>query len=131
MPGYPENSDTSLGAALKRTRLKKGWNIDKTAKFLNLLPTNYSRFEHNIHIPDVPKRKKINELLGFNYWNNGSNDLSNRLLLYRIEEEINASVCGERIGVSRNTIKRIELKIRVSKKMMEKIETYLYDVIES
>ena len=130
LQGYPESSDTSLGAALKRPRLKKGWTIDKTANFLQLIPSNYSRLERNGHIPDVPKRRKINEFLQFNYWDDNTNDLSNRLLLYRIDEEINATVCGERMGISRNTIKRKETKIRVSKSMIEKVDKYLYDLIE-
>ncbi|MDH7447247.1 helix-turn-helix domain-containing protein [Aquimarina sp. 2201CG14-23] len=122
---YPLNSDTSLGAALKRERLSRGWTQEQTGNYLGLLLPNYSRFEWNVHLPDIQKRKKINEFLKFNFWDDGTNSLSNKLLLYRIENQLTAIECGTLIGVSRNTIKRIELKIKVSFGMMEKVCTYL------
>ena len=82
------------------------------------------RFERNIHLPDIQKRKRINEFLQFNFWDDATQSLSNRLFLYRIEHKLTAKKCGVLIGVSRNTIKRIELKIYVSNKMIEKVDKY-------
>ena len=123
--GYPTEDDRSLGAELKRTRLKKGWTQEKTAKHLGFLHPNYLRFERNIHLPDIQKRKRINEFLQFNFWDDGTQSLSNRLLLYRIEHKLTAKECGALIGVSRNTIKRIELEKKASTQMFEKIDEYL------
>lgn len=128
--GYPTESDTSLGAALKRKRLQKGWTQEKTAKHLGLLHPNYMRFERNVHLPDIRKRKRINEFLQFNYWDDGTQRLSNRLLLYRIENKLTAKECGELIGVSRNTIKRIELNVRISNEMIEKVGHYFAGYIK-
>ncbi|WP_027879232.1 helix-turn-helix transcriptional regulator [Mesoflavibacter zeaxanthinifaciens] len=122
---YPKEHETSLGAALKRTRLKKGLTQEHVANNLQLLLQNYSRFEKNIHIPSIKKRKKINEFLGYNFWDDGTETLSNIVLLYRIENQLSAKEFGKIIGVSRNTIKRIELKNNVSEKSKRLIIKFL------
>ncbi len=122
---YPKTDDVSFGAALKRERLNRGWTQEQTAKHLNLLHPNYLRLEKNIHLPHIKKRKQLNTFLGYNFWDDGTNKLSNRLLLYRIENELSASEFGVLIDVSRNTIKRIELNIKTSSKMKKIIEAFI------
>lgn len=122
---YPNEKDISLGAALKRERLNRGWSQETTAKYLKLLTPNYSRLERNIHIPHIKKCNAINDFLGFNFWDDKTNSLSNKLYLYRIKNKLSAKECGELIGVSRNTIKRIELKVKVSYKSRKTIAQFL------
>ncbi len=122
---YPKADDISFGAALKRERLNRGWTQEQTAKHLNLLHPNYLRLERNIHSPHIKKRKQLNMFLGYNFWNDGTNKLSNRLLLYRIENGLSANDCGALIGVSRNTVKRIELNIKTSSKMKKIVEAFI------
>ena len=112
--GYPKPEDLSLGAELKRRRLELGITQKQAALRLGILPANYARFERNVHIPHIKKRKEINKFLGFNYWDDGSNSLGNRLLQYRLQNQLSAKELGKVIGVSRNTIKRLELGNKVS-----------------
>ena len=128
--GYPESSDTNLGAALKRERLNRNWTQEKTAQHLDLLHPNYMRFERDIHIPDIQKRKRINEFLQYNFWDDGTQSLANRILVYRIENKLSASACGSLIDLSRNTIKRIELDIYVSRKIKEKVNEFLLSKLD-
>jgi transcriptional regulator with XRE-family HTH domain len=129
--GLPSESDKSLGACLKRIRLGLGLSQEQFARKLKVLTTNYIKFERNLHIPTIKKRKKINEILGYNFWDDGSSSLGNQLLLYRIEEGITAKECGVRIGVSRNTIKRLETEVYISNKMKQIINRFLKNILFS
>lgn len=122
---YPDEKDISLGAALKRERLNRGWSQETTAKYLKLLTPNYSRLERNIHTPHIKKFYAINDFLGFNFWDDKTNTLSNKLYLYRIKNKLSAKECGELVGVSRNTIKRIENKVKTSYQMSSMVAHFL------
>jgi transcriptional regulator with XRE-family HTH domain len=115
--GYPKEEDIRLGAALKHRRLDLGLTQAKVANLLDLVCANYQRFERNIHLPQIRKRKEINKFLGYNFWEDNSKSLANKTLLYRIEHKLSATEFGNKIGVSRNTIKRLENGIRISQKM--------------
>jgi len=121
----PLETDKSLGAALKRRRLALKWTQQEAAEYLRILFQNYRKFEANIHIPHDHKKNRVNEFLGYSFWDDDSDSLSNRLFNYRIQMSFTAVELGKHIGVSRNTIKRIELGIPVSQPMTKKIENYL------
>lgn len=114
---YPELEDLSLGAALKRRRFDLRLDLGEVAEMLDLLSANYSRFERNIHVPHIRKRKKINKFLGYNFWKGDDDSLADRILQYRIEHHLTVNELGNKIGVSRNTIKRLENGVRISNKM--------------
>lgn len=122
---FPHEQDPSLGAVLKRARLKLKLTQHEAADFMGIKRNRYRYYEGNIHCPEVPDRKRIIDFLGYNFWDDGTNSLSNQLLSYRINKGINATMCGERIGISRNTVKRIETGVKVSKMMILKVESFL------
>jgi len=55
----------------------------------------------------------VNQFLGFNYWNDRSGSLGNKVLLYRIEHGIFLSELAKSCGVSKSTIVRVEKSIPV------------------
>ncbi len=105
---FPDRDDTSLGAELKRRRLALEWTQEDTAKHFSVLKDSYQRWEWNEYLPHIKNRKKVNEFLGYNYWNDGSGSLSNQVLLYRIEHGLTISELAEYIGTSTITIERVE-----------------------
>ena len=105
---YPESSDNSLGAALKRKRLDLGFTQQEVADLLGIRKDSYQKHERNIYLPHITRRNEINEFLGYNYWNDGTSSLKNRLLCYRISHRLTMSKLAEMTGISCSTIERIE-----------------------
>lgn len=70
--------------------------------------------------------KKINDFLGFNFWDDKSQSLSNTCLMYRIEHELTQNNLAEFIGVNVKTVIRIENNTsNVSDESIRKFEDYL------
>jgi len=66
------------------------------------------------------------ELLGFNYWDDSSNSLANRCLLFRIEKGIVRKELAQLIGISETTMDKVEHNREViSEDTIEKIELIL------
>ena len=124
---FPDESDTSLGAALKRKRLELEWTQQDTADYFGILKDSYQKWEWNQNIPDIKKRKTVIKFLGFNYWDDGTNTLSNRVKLYRIEYGLYRNDLAKQIGVSDSTIERIEKnRVLVSDELLKLIEKYIF-----
>lgn len=106
-----------LGAELKRKRLDLGWTQQQTADHFGIVKDSYQGWEWNKRIPHIKYRKMVNELLGYNFWDDGSNSLANRCLLYRIEKGISREQLGKLLNISEMTIDRIENKnLNISEK---------------
>ncbi|WP_430408775.1 helix-turn-helix transcriptional regulator [Kordia sp.] len=104
----PDENDKSLGAELKRRRLALEWTQQETANHFGVLKDSYQNWEWNQYIPHIRNRKKVVEFLGYNYWDDGSDSLANKCLLYRIEHGLTISELADLIGVSCGIIKRME-----------------------
>ncbi|NVK52517.1 MAG: helix-turn-helix transcriptional regulator [Flavobacteriaceae bacterium] len=114
---YPKKEDVRLGAELKRKRLDLGWTQQQTADHFGIVKDSYQGWEWNKRIPHIKYRKMVNELLGYNFWDDGSNSLANRCLLYRIEKGISREQLGKLLNISEMTIDRIENKnLNISEK---------------
>ena len=50
----------------------------------------------------------ICDFLGFNYWDDGTQTLANRLRIYRIENKLTQSELGNLIGINARCVERIE-----------------------
>ncbi|QMU65262.1 MAG: helix-turn-helix domain-containing protein [Flavobacteriaceae bacterium] len=124
----PDPQDMSLGAELKRERLKREWSQKDTAKYFGVLKDSYQNWEWNKYIPHVKYRKKVVEFLGYNYWEDGTNSLSNKCLLYRIEYGLTMNELALQINVSTRTIERIEnMEKNISSEMKNRIMNLLYN----
>lgn len=73
-------------------------------------------------MPDIKRRKEVNDFLRFNYWDDGTRTLANKLPLYRIENRLNKAKFSKLIKVSESTIERIEKK-------SELVSVHLYNTI--
>jgi len=123
---FPEESDKSLGACLKRKRLELGWTQKECANHFGVLKDSYQKWEWNQIIPHIRNRKKVVEFLSCNFWDDGTQSLSNQCLLYRIERGIVRKELAEQIDVSEMTIDRIEnCENNVSKEIQSKLEKLL------
>ena len=64
----------------------------------------------------------------YNFWDDGSSSLANKVLLYRIENGMTMSELAVGIGISCHTIERIENKQNISigmcKMVSDSIEKY-------
>ena len=69
---------------------------------------SYQKWEWNEVVPNIKKRKEVNRFLGFNYWNDGSDSLTNRVLTYRIEHRMFRTDLAKITAASDSTIERIE-----------------------
>ena len=110
-PSYlplPTIDDKSLGAELKRRRLGLEWTQCHCSKYLNVSKDSYQKWEWNRKIPNIKNRKRINEFLEFNFWDDRTNSLANRVMLYRIEHGITRSELEAKSNVSRSSIERLE-----------------------
>ena len=122
----PPKEDTSLGAELKRRRLTLGWSQQETANYFNVLKDSYQKWEWNQITPHIKNRKKVVEFLDYNYWDNGSDSLANRCLLFRIEHGITRAKLASRISISEATMDTIENnKIAISNETIVKVEAVL------
>ncbi len=122
----PAENDHSLGAELKRRRLALEWTQEATAKHFGVLKDSYQKWEWNQVVPHIRNRKNVILFLGFNYWDDGTESLSNKVLLYRIEHELSMNQLAQKINVSTRTIERIEnMEKNVSFKMKEKVSSVL------
>lgn len=122
----PNENDKSLGAELKRQRLALEWTQEATAKYFGVLKDSCQKWEWNQIVPHIRNRKKVVDLLGFNYWDDGTNSLANNVLLFRIENGLIKSELAKKIRVSTTTIERIEnSNDNVSKKMKDYINSKL------
>jgi len=63
--GYPNITDLSLGAMVKRKRLDLGWSQERTAKQMKLDLASYQRLEWNKHKPRTKKILKAKEFLKY------------------------------------------------------------------
>jgi len=123
---YPPKEDTSIGAELKRKRLDLECSQQETSQYFEVLKDSYQKWEWNQITPHIKNRKKVNEFLGFNFWDDSSGSLANRCLLYRIEEGIVRRELAERIGVSEMTMNRVENnKLNISKLTIIKVKIFL------
>jgi DNA-binding XRE family transcriptional regulator len=126
---FPPNEDKSLGACLKRRRLTLNWTQKQTAVYFGVLKDSYQNWEWNDYTPHVRYRKKVNEFLEYNFWDDGSGSLANQLLLYRIERGITMNEFSKEIDVSCHTIERIEKQEDcISIEMKSRIHIYITKV---
>ena len=122
----PSQNDISLGACLKRKRLEFEWTQEYIADFFDIGKDCYQNFEWKRYVPHIKNRKKVNTFLGFNFWDDGRNSLSNQVLLYRIEKSITMSELAKEINVSCHTIERIEKEEKhVSVSMSNKVNDFM------
>jgi transcriptional regulator with XRE-family HTH domain len=122
----PNENDKSLGAELKRRRLALKWTQQETASHFEVLKDSYQNWEWNKYIPHIRNRKKVIEFLGYNYWDDGTDSLSNRCLLYRVEYGLTMSEFASRMNVSTRSIERIEdMGKNVSSEMEEVVNSFL------
>lgn len=105
---FPEETDKSLGACLKRARLEREWTQRDCANHFGVLKDSYQKWEWSQITPVIYRQKMICEFLGFNYWDDGTNSLSNRLRLYRIENKLTQAELARILDVGTHTIERIE-----------------------
>ncbi|MDO5972015.1 helix-turn-helix transcriptional regulator [Flavivirga aquimarina] len=123
---FPDSNDVSLGIELKRKHLDLEWPQDDTAKYFGVLKDSYQNWEWNQYLPHIKNRKKIVSFLGFNFWDDGTELLSNKVLLYRIEYGLTMSELAQKINVSVRTVERIENnEIHISEKMNKKVEEHI------
>ena len=123
---FPKETDKSLGACLKRCRLEFEWSQADCANHFGVLKDSYQKWEWNQITPVIYRRKMICEFLGFNYWDDGTNSLSNLSILFRIEYKLTKADFANLIGVSSRTIERIEAKEKhVSKELKKRVEQYI------
>jgi len=123
---FPSKDDQSLGAALKSRRLALEWTQQECAKHFRVLKDSFQKWEWNEIIPCIKRQKEIVEFLGYNYWDDGSYSVSNRILLYRIEHRLYRTELANICNVSDSTIERIEKKSKlISMDMLITVEEYL------
>ncbi|MDB4181027.1 helix-turn-helix domain-containing protein, partial [Flavobacteriaceae bacterium] len=124
---FPDKDNKTLGAELKRRRLALEWTQEDTAKYFGILKDSYQNWEWNDYVPHIRNRKKVVEFLGFNYWDDGSNSLSNMVLLYRIEHKLTMSELALKINASTRTIERIEnIEENISNTMSHYVLEFLH-----
>lgn len=104
----PDENDISLGAELKRRRLALEWTQQETADYFSKRKDSYQLWEWNRYIPHIRHRKKVVEFLGYNYWDDGTDSLANRCLLYRVEHGLTMNELAEKVGISCGTIEKNE-----------------------
>jgi transcriptional regulator with XRE-family HTH domain len=120
---FPDEKDKTLGAELKRRRLALEWTQEATARYFGVLKDSYQGWEWNNNVPQFKYRKKVVDFLEFNFWDDGSNSLANRCLLYRVEHGLSHEQLAKRVNVSMVTIGRIENgKRKVLDITIEKVE---------
>ena len=132
-PSYlhlPCENDQSLGAELKRRRLALKWTQYETAEHFGVRKDTYQKWEWNKYIPHIKHRKMVNEFLGYNYWDDGTNSLANLCLCYRIENGLTQKEIARSIGTSTTTIERIEkntsfISFKLQNNFLEIIERHL------
>ena len=123
---YPLPKDKSLGAYLKRKRLDLKLTRLACSRLFKVSLDTYRNWEWNWFTPNLNQKKKINNFLGFNYWDDKSNSLSNRCLIYRIEYGLTQSKLAELIKVNSKTVIRMENnKIKISNESIKKFEKLL------
>ncbi|MCB0410445.1 MAG: helix-turn-helix transcriptional regulator, partial [Flavobacteriales bacterium] len=122
----PPVQDNSSGAELKRRRLSLEWTQEQTAKNFDILKDSYQKWEWNKGVPDIKKRKAVCKFLGYNYWDDGTGSLANRVLLYRIERGLHRTELARELGVSDSSIERVEKEFKfVSEYLLIRIKRYL------
>ena len=68
----------------------------------------------------------INDFLGYNYWDDGTQSLNNRLLAFRIDNGLSQTEIAKIIGVSPRTIERVEKNEKhISDKILKLIITLI------
>jgi DNA-binding XRE family transcriptional regulator len=101
---YPSKEDASLGAHLKRKRLTKGWTRLRASTQLEVSEDTYRNWEWNWYTPELRHMKKVIDFLGFNFWDDGTNSLSKKCLLYRIEHNVTQQELSNLIYFGKTTI---------------------------
>jgi DNA-binding XRE family transcriptional regulator len=123
---FPPETDKSLGACLKRQRLEREWTQADCANHFGVLKDSYQKWEWNQITPVIYRRKMICNFLGYNYWDDGTNSISNQLRLYRIVNKLTQTELANLLNVSTHSIERIEgNKGNVSSKMKNKILDFI------
>ena len=107
-----------------------GWTQQKCANYFYVRKASYQKWEWNKVIPDISKRKKVIEFLDFNFWNDKSNSLANKTLLYRIEHQLYRYELAKLIGISDRSIERLEKgELFVSIEIQETIKKFILKLI--
>jgi transcriptional regulator with XRE-family HTH domain len=123
---FPNPKDKSLGAELKRKRLALEWSQNETANYFGIIKDSYQKWEWNQITPHIRNRKKVVEFLGYNFWDDGTNSIANRCLLYRIKKGIVRKELAKLIGISEMTMDRVENnKLDISQETIEKTKNSL------
>lgn len=123
---FPEETDKSLGACLKRRRLELEWTQRDCANHFGVLKDSYQKWEWNQITPVIYRQKMICEFLGFNFWDDGTNSFSNRLRLFRIESKLTQTELAKVLGIGTHSIERIEgNKGGVSQEMVNRILDFI------
>jgi len=118
--------DATLGAELKRRRIALEWTQQVCADYFGILKDSYQKWEWNRNVPDIKNRKSVNDFLKFNFWDDLSNSLSNRVLLYRNERGIYKVELASILGVSESTIERLEKdQSCISNEMLGRFEVFI------
>ena len=122
----PDENDESLGAELKRRRLDLEWTQQRCAEHFGVIKDSYQKWEWNKIKPNIKRRKGINSFLKFNFWDDLSISLSNKVLLYRIVHSLHRIGFAKICNVNESTIERIEKNNRlVSQNISKVIEKYI------
>jgi DNA-binding XRE family transcriptional regulator len=122
----PDENDKSLGAELKRRRLALEWTQQAAAKHFGVIKDTYQNWEWSHITPDIKRRKKVVEFLGFNHWDEGYNSLANRVLLFRIENQLYRTELAKLIQVSDSTVERVEKNQScISNEILERFEIFI------
>lgn len=125
----PDISDKSLGAELKRKRIEKEWTQVDCAKYFGILKDSCQKWEWNKITPHIKNYKKVIEFLGYNYWDDGSESLSNKCLMYRIEHGVTQTQMAEKVGLNQISIYRVESeKYNMSKDTIAKIKLKISEI---
>lgn len=122
---FPPESDKSLGAALKSRRLDVEWTQQQVADHLEIGKDCYQNFEWNFFNPHIRNRKKINQFLGFNYWDDMSGELQNRSIVFRVEKGLTMTQLARKIGISCSTVERLEKGSNISESTKIRFEEFL------
>ena len=105
---FPQETDKSLGACLKRARLEREWTQVDCANHFGVLKDSYQKWEWNQITPVIYRRKMVCNFLGYNYWDDKTKSLANLSMLYRIERKLSQADLGRILDVSSRTVERIE-----------------------
>tara|TARA_R110002051_G_scaffold2660_1_gene14306 strand:- start:53934 stop:54386 length:453 start_codon:yes stop_codon:yes gene_type:complete len=122
---YPSYKDTTLGAYLKRKRLGLKMTRVGCSRLFDVSLDTYRNWEWNWFTPNLFQKKKVNDFLGFNFWDDKSQSLSNRCLMYRIDYGLTQIQLAELMGINSKTVIRLESKHpKISNEIVRKFKDF-------